>query len=273
MSRALTVPAVMLAVLAGPACFPMLTHGARVDPGARLGMTSSMQVVARPAPVDSSSPAKTEPGMDFGFYLAGTARPKGWREGGVRGTAALSLFSGFTADLYGQLPRHLPGSSATGVGVLYQPSFRNLVFPYVMNGWELPDGSQLYITLGVANTRGMADGRSERHFMFAAAVGWQPASVGRTLRPLSGFTTYLMFTAGRQGPDCERAGWCIGGTSRVIMAVSADLPSFKKRCAGPPSGDPNTGRCAPPGGPRRPPVLPPRGRPPMRSVQPALLSP
>jgi len=218
-------PALLLVVTG---CFPMLTHGARVDPGMHAGFSYSLQILSPTETSEPSSPSLKH-GMDFGFYGAAAGRPRGWSKGGFRFTGSLNLASGAVGDFYTEFPHALPGSASSGVGLLYQ-TIRGLVFAYAMNGWDLGDHSQLFVGLGAASTTGLDDQQQQhRSVLYTGMIGWQPPRIGRAFREAPDAAMYLMFIGGPQGPDCRTSSWCMSGQSRAMAVISVGLPPLGHR--------------------------------------------
>lgn len=212
MRRAL---AAVLLALAG--CAPVVTHGARVEPGLYLGYTAGLAVASDSLHTPDVVTPEWVPYARYGFV---------GRPGGVAGSIAISLapdvVTGVQGDGYLQLPSPDP-RWAYGAGVMGSGKF---VMPYAQLGRSVGEGYEVYTTqawvrrsdftdIDVFTERGEGEARP-RYWAPTLAIRRRDGAVGLALQVTGAFGRYdrRMYDSASAGPVTR---------TRPLRAVTASL--------------------------------------------------
>lgn len=179
----------LLLALAG--CAPVVTHGARVEPGLYLGYTAGLTAMGDSLDAPDVVTPEWVPYARYGFV---------GRPGAVAGSLALSLapdvVTGVQGDGYLQLPSPDP-RWAYGAGIM---GSRKFVMPYAQLGRSVGEGYEVYTTqayvrrsdftdIDVFTERGAGEARP-RYWAPTLAVRRRDGAVGLALQVTGAFGRY-----------------------------------------------------------------------------------
>ncbi|MGQ0766043.1 MAG: hypothetical protein ACT4OZ_10290 [Gemmatimonadota bacterium] len=205
MTRSVVVVAALLNLLA---CFPVVPTPTAIEPGARLGFTSTMHLTTRQFAGDSIEELKPAPVL--GAYLAGGREATDW-EPGLRGAVYVNWTFNVGLDAYLEVPKVWVGGADAGAGVQAQSGALPSWGGYLSAGHGLPGGRYLWVTQGATALRSPHD-HVER-WVTGTMVGLQ-----FPLRYRQSGSVFVGLVFGPQDTRCSGWGPCSMATHAYVGA-------------------------------------------------------